>query len=510
MPTLSKARQVSTLADTVVSVKDFGAVGDGATDDTAAIQAALTAAGAAGGATVYLPGGTYKLTGPLYVSSNTWLCGAGPATTLYTTSLPYSASNGGHRLIHLETVTDVTISDLIMDAGDMTGFLGGMRAIWGKACSNVVIERCKFITPGAATAFTQCSYYQILDNHIEIVSTYVGGAVHDGIIDQWDGSHDFVIRGNRIIGNSIGLWAILVTGTNSGGTAGTPVYNFQIVQNAVFSCKNCGIWAMGRSGLAYNFTISGNIIDGIVGTSAGYGIAVSDAHTFTVNGNVVKNTYLSGIRLFNENVSYGTHAAKYGTVSDNVVHTANTSNSAGTDGGSAISVTDSSEYIFITNNVVKGTQHVYGLRVGTNASNIEVSGSTIQTGTSGKFLEAATSSNVIIPGGVTYTATLTNNVNVASATAQVATRYWIDGDFVLVEGIVDVTPTASGQTQLRISLPIASNFTAGNECVGSATTITGIAAAIYASPTTDTAFLEFVAPSTTTQRFYIQFRYKVQ
>jgi hypothetical protein len=44
-----------------VSVKDFGAVGDGTTDDTAAIQAALNA-GIAANKAVYFPGGTYKVT----------------------------------------------------------------------------------------------------------------------------------------------------------------------------------------------------------------------------------------------------------------------------------------------------------------------------------------------------------------------------------------------------------------------------------------------------------------
>ncbi len=49
----------SRLRDTV-SVKDFGAVGDGVTDDTAAIQAALTQ-----GKFVFLPQGTYLITAPI-------------------------------------------------------------------------------------------------------------------------------------------------------------------------------------------------------------------------------------------------------------------------------------------------------------------------------------------------------------------------------------------------------------------------------------------------------------
>jgi hypothetical protein len=50
------------LKDTV-SVKDFGAVGNGATDDTAAIQAAIDTTSAAGGGVVLIPAGTYNING---------------------------------------------------------------------------------------------------------------------------------------------------------------------------------------------------------------------------------------------------------------------------------------------------------------------------------------------------------------------------------------------------------------------------------------------------------------
>lgn len=50
-------------ANQVINVKtDFGAVGDGVTDDTAAIQAAFNAIKSIGGGTLYFPPGTYKIT----------------------------------------------------------------------------------------------------------------------------------------------------------------------------------------------------------------------------------------------------------------------------------------------------------------------------------------------------------------------------------------------------------------------------------------------------------------
>jgi len=54
------------------NVKDYGAKGDGATDDTVAINFCLTACGNAGGGTVYIPSGTYMIISTrIQIQSNT-------------------------------------------------------------------------------------------------------------------------------------------------------------------------------------------------------------------------------------------------------------------------------------------------------------------------------------------------------------------------------------------------------------------------------------------------------
>jgi len=76
------------LRESRLSVKDFGAVGDGVADDTAAIQAAIDAM-PVGGGRVYLPSGTYKLTAPISIPSNKnggSIFGDGDSTILQSTS----------------------------------------------------------------------------------------------------------------------------------------------------------------------------------------------------------------------------------------------------------------------------------------------------------------------------------------------------------------------------------------------------------------------------------------
>jgi len=68
----AQSRTVENKLQESVSVKDFGAVGDGTTDDTAAIQAAIDANTQS---VIYFPSGTYKITSTIQLDTNVFLQG---------------------------------------------------------------------------------------------------------------------------------------------------------------------------------------------------------------------------------------------------------------------------------------------------------------------------------------------------------------------------------------------------------------------------------------------------
>lgn len=71
----------------VVNVRDFGAVGDGVHDDTAAIQGAVNYAGNNGGGVVSMPPGTYLISSSVAINYNRLLIiGSGQSTRIMTTS----------------------------------------------------------------------------------------------------------------------------------------------------------------------------------------------------------------------------------------------------------------------------------------------------------------------------------------------------------------------------------------------------------------------------------------
>jgi len=72
----------------VFNVKDYGATGDGVTDDTAAIEAAILAAGPGG--RVYFPAGTYNVSRTLWPEAGqTWTGDHSPAYQIYDTADTY-------------------------------------------------------------------------------------------------------------------------------------------------------------------------------------------------------------------------------------------------------------------------------------------------------------------------------------------------------------------------------------------------------------------------------------
>lgn len=88
-----------------INVKDYGAMGDGVTDDTAAIQAALNAA-QSNGYTVVIPAGIYLIKGALTVNSSITIRGAYSAQADNSTQLGtifYATSNSSAPVITVQS-----------------------------------------------------------------------------------------------------------------------------------------------------------------------------------------------------------------------------------------------------------------------------------------------------------------------------------------------------------------------------------------------------------------------
>lgn len=116
---------------------------------------------------------------------------------------------------------------------------------------------------------------------------------------------------------------------------------------------------------------------------------------------------------------------------------------------------------------------------------------------------------VLTSGG--YTPTLFNVANLAASTA-FPCQYLRVGSVVTVSGRVDVDPTTTAtDTQLGISLPIASTFAAVTDCGGTAwaPTLTSEGGGILADVANARAVLQWKAVDVTNAARYFSFTYTV-
>lgn len=135
-----------------------------------------------------------------------------------------------------------------------------------------------------------------------------------------------------------------------------------------------------------------------------------------------------------------------------------------------------------------------------------------QGGTAGEYYHLTSAQHAIVSVATsgTYTPTLTNVTNLAASTAYVC-QYIRVGSVVTVSGRVDIDPTAVGATELGITLPIASNLGALEDCAGTAAAsgIAGQSAAIAGDLTNNRAKLVYVAADITNQPMYFTFTYRI-
>jgi hypothetical protein len=163
------------------NVLDFGAVGDGVTDDASAIQAAIDAADDAGGGVVFFPQGRYNVVHTPYFAldmdetRSVHLSGVGPESVI-TSTLPLGIVTA--YALRLRGVRDVVIEDLRFET-ECTGttpnsFTVGLIAINTTSSlvgsEDVIIRRCEFHIDGYWSHSGQKYYniYSSVDNDLPV------------------------------------------------------------------------------------------------------------------------------------------------------------------------------------------------------------------------------------------------------------------------------------------------------------------------------------------------------
>lgn len=144
-------RPINLKLEETISVKDFGAVGDGVTDDTAAIQAAINAYKSTGSGAqpnktslIYVPPGTYLISAPINVYGGTQLVGAGRGSLLQQTT----GLTG--QLIELTGGTDTYCNEVVIDnlgfktSGTVWAIKATASVVGQSTFSNLVLVDCGF------------------------------------------------------------------------------------------------------------------------------------------------------------------------------------------------------------------------------------------------------------------------------------------------------------------------------------------------------------------------------
>lgn len=187
------------LAQTV-SVKDFGAVGDGVTDDTAAIQAAIDASKA-----VYIPSGNYRTTAPLLFDNNHYIYGESKGGLLGISKITADGAFAAFaaRTAPSSATFNAVFENLTVNNADTSGRPFGSVGFDLTACSYFVVRNCSTrhhnigIRLGSTGGLTG-GFYGLVES-CEIVNSEIG------IRLTYANSNRFLA--NRILTCATGMYA---------------------------------------------------------------------------------------------------------------------------------------------------------------------------------------------------------------------------------------------------------------------------------------------------------------
>lgn len=234
----------------------YGALGDGTTDDTTAIQNAINAAYTAGGGEVFLAANRTFIVTPLQVKTNVILRGAGRGTILKLKS----SYNTSDNIVKSESWTNVSVRDLTID-GNASGQASGTNygLYFGSTTNSLIFNVFVKNTTGVGIHTYNCTGVKVLS------SDSTGNAYHGFEVEQCTNCTYSDIRG---YGNT--LHGMLVSpGEVSGtGSRGNTISNFSFDGNSQygigFNAANADVSAwLSEANIFTNGSVTGNTQYGI-------------------------------------------------------------------------------------------------------------------------------------------------------------------------------------------------------------------------------------------------------
>lgn len=336
----------STGAISTINVKDYGALGDGETDDSGAINEALLAASDLGIGTVYMPGGTYIVTdNPVFMQPYVTLKGSESYTEIKqgnTANLPtvvdFTDFYGG------ATATYAVLRDLTID-GNRDNNLGGLflgvdkRLVYFGNTDYVTIDNCYMQNgPGYGVAGSSQTGLRFTNNsvtnteqHCFFMAYVVGNYDVDCVVTNnyfggnilFHGVNGVTCANNRLVGTMVGDVSAPMR-VNISGTTVT------WVSGPTFATAKSGMILIGKAGAVQqsieSVTSTTSLkLDASGGTEtnilAMFGhedmLGIGGVRRGTFTGNEIRGGCSFGLSLYGFNDGFGAVPIKNCVISNN-------------------------------------------------------------------------------------------------------------------------------------------------------------------------------------------------
>lgn len=267
-----------------INVQSYGAVANGVTDDTAAIQAAANAA-AAKGLQLYFPPGTYVVSAALHMPSNTvWIAAPGTATLL--------ATKGNPVITSVETANDV-VSGLTLEGSTLGARVPSALLIAYRAHGFTLTDSMVKNTLGIGALFSDVNGTDVtgtafdnIGNNADLALSAQGVAFTNDLAGY---GHNNTVAENSF--SAIGLDAISATGQTG----------FSAISNSIIGGKmNFGWQKMPAAAAGVygqddkQLVVCDNTIVGV----SGNGIDIDQSSDVKIYLNTISDSGSAGIGLF--------------------------------------------------------------------------------------------------------------------------------------------------------------------------------------------------------------------